>query len=401
LLKKQGFDVICIGIQFYSKEKEKMIADRYNRHQDFELDPEVREPAPFIGISVIDNLNEVKSICDKIGLTFYAVDASGEYQNLITDKLVAAKIGGMSFSPSVYVTKLIFEILLQKCQKLKADHIASGHYAKVLKNQATKSFNIFVANDVLHDQSKDFCILDQKILSKIILPFSEMRRVEVEKIGKQILGLKFIESVDKNFDLLSHQKMPQFTLERSPEVMIKEGAVLDLRSDTVITDHEGIHNFYYGMNDLKTKSGLPLDKSMAVLDIVYSTGSVVAGVLSDMKVQMVILKDVILQGELDITKPVDIYLKVNNSEDLLRGTVFFNNNSFCYIELEEEYHGLIIKGEYVAFYNKKGVSGRLMGGGEVLKAGLIDNGEFLKLPKYDEFADDEPEVLVDIYKFKL
>lgn len=226
-----------------------------------------------------------------------------------------------------------------------------------------------------------------------------MRRVEVEKIGHQILNLKFIESNEKSEDLFSHKDMPQFTHERSPESMIKEGALLDIRTETIITDHEGVHHFHYGMKDLKTKNGIALDKNMAILDIIYGNGTIQAGELEDVKVKTIVLRDCLFQGEIDKTTPIEVYVKIKTDKELFKGTLFFNNNTFCHIVLEDIFQGLIIRGQYLTFYNKKGVSGRLIGGGEVLKAGEIKNGAFEKLPKYDDYGE-EHEVPIDVYRFK-
>ena len=352
-----------------------------------------------MGVSIINNLNNVKNICDKIGLTFYAVDASGEYQDQITDRIIAANIGGISFSPKIVVTKLIFEILYEKCKKFNASYISTGHYAKVVKNQKTKSYNVFVANDVVYDQSHELSQLSQEVLSKVLLPFSEMRRIEVEKIGNQILNLNFVPSDNASVDIFTHEKMPQFTQERAPESMIKEGAVLDIRTENIITDHEGVHHFHYGMKDLKTKNGIALEKNIAILDIIYGNGTIQAGELEDIKVKIIVLRECLFQGEIDTTTPIEVYIKLKGEEGLFKGTLFFNNNTFCHIELDSIYNGLIIRGQYITFYNKKGVSGRLIGGGEVLKAGEIINGSFEKLPKYDDYGDDI-EVPVDVYRFK-
>lgn len=401
LLKKQGFEVICLGIQFYSKEKEAAFTDRlYRENEDLYDDPEDIGPAPFIGVSVIENLTRVKSICEKVGLSFFAVDATGEYQHMITDKMTAAILGGIGFSPKVVVTKLIFDILLQKAEKLNADYISTGHYAKVVKNQMTKSFNIYVANDTLNDQSKDFCLLNQKILSKIILPFSEMRKVEVNKIGNQILKINFLMTDDEDFDFYSRYGLAKFVKERTPLSMLKEGVVLDRRSDTVLTDHDGIHNFHYGQGALKSKAGLPFDKSLTIIDIVYGNGTVVAGLEEDVTVKLIVLRNVQFQGEIDKTKPQSIYLNIDRVEGVVRGTMYFNNNSNVYVELDETYYGVLVKGEFAAFYNKPGLSGRLIGGGEIVSSGEVDNGQFVRLPNYDDYPQDDQGNTIDIYKFK-
>jgi tRNA-specific 2-thiouridylase len=227
-----------------------------------------------------------------------------------------------------------------------------------------------------------------------------MRKVEVGKIGSQILNLNFIENKETNLDIMCNPLIARFTEERAPYVMMKEGVIIDQRQDKVITDHDGIHRYYHGQNDLKTKGGLPVEKSMTVLEINYGNGTIIAGEKNDLRVKIIILKEVQFQGLIDSTKPFGVSLKCKGKDTLLRGTLYFNNNSYCHIVLDEIQNDLFVRGDYIAFYNKPGVSGRLIGGGEVLKAGEIENGIFHHLPRYEDDDDKELENVVDIYQLK-
>ena len=119
LLKKQGHDVIGIGIVFGRSPSEQ---------------EENKSKAEFVGVYQLNDVDSVKKICQQIDIPFYAVDATKKYQARITDQLVGARVGGLLFSPKVHCNKLIFETLIEKMEKLGADAIASGHYSKVIKN---------------------------------------------------------------------------------------------------------------------------------------------------------------------------------------------------------------------------------------------------------------------------
>ena len=63
--------------------------------------------------------------------------------------------------------------------------------------------------------------------------------------------------------------------------------------------------------------------------------------------------------------------------------------------------GLIYQGEFIAFYNRSGTMGRVVGAGEVRTCGYIDFKDLRTFPKKrEEIEADEEKPKVDIYSFK-
>lgn len=193
LLKRQGFEVIGLAVCFKSTVEQEMPA-RYDSYG--ELIP----ASPFMGEYIIDSLDEVRRVANEVGITFYATDASREYQDKVTDFVVGARIGGRTFSPKINTTELMFDILASKAESLGASLIGTGHYGKVVKNNVSKTHNIFVSQDLDNDQSYLLSKCSEKVLSMMHLPLSDMRKEEVIKIAK---GLK-IEHIEKD----ENEKIP-------------------------------------------------------------------------------------------------------------------------------------------------------------------------------------------------
>ena len=205
LLKRQGHDVIGIGIVF-GRSPTAGDADK--------------DKAEFVGVYQLSDVESVKKICQQIDIPFFAVDATKKYQARITDQLVGARVGGLLFSPKVHCNKLIFETLIEKMEKLGADAISSGHYSKVIKNLNNVDFNIYVANDIEHDQSYLLSQLTQEQLSKIVFPLAEMRKKEVEKV-REMISVKVLEPYKGIKDIMKHKKMVEFVEENISKTLVK------------------------------------------------------------------------------------------------------------------------------------------------------------------------------------
>ena len=148
LLKKQGYKLIGIGLQLFA---------------------EGDEAGPFADVAVLD-LNKIKSICNYLDIPFYAVNAVDLFADRVLDPLVGRVLSGQTFEPLVFLNSVLLEVLNEKAKKFQTNLIATAHYAKVLKNQKTGSFELMVANDLEFDQSYYLANIKQNHLENLILP---------------------------------------------------------------------------------------------------------------------------------------------------------------------------------------------------------------------------------------
>ena len=318
LLKKQGHEVYNIGINFFSEEFD-------NRRQLFDDKGEPIDFSPFQGIFQIEDLDRVKKLSDELGIPFYAVQASAEYQHYVTDRIVASRIGGRSFSPKVHASRLIFEILKTKAKVLEADCISTGHYAKVVHNKSLDSTQVFVSNDLDNDQSYLLSSLDPDALDILLLPLSDMRKTEVQKIAES-LKLEFLETNQEASLLMENEELGQFVAERSPSKMHKEGNLIDYKNETVLGDHDGIHNYALGSSDIKTKSGTLLDKDYEVIGFRYAAGTVYLGYKDDLKFDTVIINNVKYSKGTDLSQPSEVFIKIREKGEKIPATLYPLNN---------------------------------------------------------------------------
>ncbi|MCP4912938.1 MAG: hypothetical protein GY909_07455 [Oligoflexia bacterium] len=412
LLKKQGHDVVGIGIVFGRTESEddqddvaakaaqaaKEAKDKSSSKKKNNEEAEVKKKAEFVGVYQLSKVEEVKKICDSIDIPFYAVDATKKYQAQITDPLVGARIGGQLFSPKVHCNKLIFETLIEKMDKLGADMVASGHYAKVIKNLNNGEFNLYVANDIENDQSYLLSQLEQDQLSKILFPLAEMRKQEVEKI-KEMINVKVIDKYSGIKDIMKHPKIVEFVEDQMPGSLKKEGPMIEYKNESMMGDHEGIHKFFLGEKEIKTKQGTLLDKSLVISKINYGGGVVYLSYDHELFFKYISLKNVSYSGTFDLTKPIEVFIQTEEFGKKLKGIFYMKNNNSAFIELAKSEEGLLHKGQYVTLFNRSGLGGKIIGGGDVMTSGNLVKGAIKSQPeKYDD--DDESEENIDIYEFK-
>ena len=129
LLKKQGYNVIGIALQLFE---------------------EGEVAGPFQEMMVTD-FTKIKAICTTLEIPFYAVNAAAIFKDQVLDFVIGRVLSGQTYEPIVFYNRILIEVLKEKAAKFNTNLVATGHYAKVLKNQKTGMFEILVANDLPND----------------------------------------------------------------------------------------------------------------------------------------------------------------------------------------------------------------------------------------------------------
>lgn len=377
LLKKQGYTVI--GVSFVLLDGELVEEDIIPHYH-------------------IPDLEEVGKICQNLEITFYAVNLCDEFRSEVINKAVSLRATGEQISPSAITTKLMFDSLYQKMESLKADHIATGHYAKVLFNHSSSTFSLLSANDTDADQSYDLSLVEKSHFAKLMLPLSDIRQYEVERISK-MMGCPVLpnnrgpENIDS---FLKSESFRKFVTKKLPYSMIRKGPLIDYVEDVYLTDHEGVHNFFVGQSRITTET-MNLDSTFRVETISYGKGIVFVKRGQESNTNYIFINNFDCDLKFNRSVPIDAYVKLNTSADLLKCSVFFKNNNCALIKLEETLKEFIGPGTCAVLYNKKGVGARVLGPGNVFRVGQFAQLERViiddDVEEFNSDDDDETKAL--------
>lgn len=369
LLKKQGYRCIGIGLQLFEPEE---------------------DTGPFADV-VVRDLNKLKAICTYLDIPFYAVNASEIFADTVLDPLVGRILSGNTFEPLVFLNLVLMEVLLEKAKKFNTDLIATGHYAKVLKNQKTGSFELLVANDLEHDQSYMLARLEQNHLGHLMLPLSEIRKKEVEKIG-ELIKVDYLKRPKTNIHhIMRDPRMINLVESRSPKDLRRAGTMYDYRTESSVCEHVGIHRFHIGQKNLPSKQEMPIDPNKEVISIIPFKGNIFIDYPDRLRYSHALLSRFIPAANLDMTLPMTVYVKMSSGAEKIPCRIYFKNNQTVLVDFEMERPGLLVAGQFFVFYSRALEKGKIVGSGIVEVGGVFGNGEFNTLPINKKDSDDEDE----------
>jgi len=161
LLKQQGFEVIGIFMKNWEDDDD---SEYCSSNIDFV---------------------DAAAVADVIGIPIEHVNFAAEYKDRVFAEFLREYSAGRTPNPDVLCNAEIkFKAFLDHALRLGADHIATGHYARV--RQRNGRFELLKGLDPGKDQSYFLHRLNQAQLAKTLFPVGELPKTEVRHIAAQI-----------------------------------------------------------------------------------------------------------------------------------------------------------------------------------------------------------------------
>lgn len=132
----------------------------------------------------VEAAERARKTAQKLEIPFYVLNFAQEFKKRIVDYFLMEYKKGRTPNPCVICNKEIkFGLLLEKAFTMKADFIATGHYANVIKQG--NLYKLLKGKDKQKDQSYFLWQLSQKQLKRMILPVGNYTKKEVRVLANK------------------------------------------------------------------------------------------------------------------------------------------------------------------------------------------------------------------------
>ena len=132
----------------------------------------------------LDDVEDARSVAQRLGIPYYVFDFSGEFKEKIIDKFVASYISGVTPNPCIDCNRYMkFSKLYDRARELGCDYVVTGHYAKIEKSG--EKYLLKKGLDESKDQSYVLCFLTQEQLSHTLFPLGELTKNEAREIAEK------------------------------------------------------------------------------------------------------------------------------------------------------------------------------------------------------------------------
>lgn len=244
LLKKQGYEVVGITMSIYDKS----------------IGLPETEKSGCYGPNEEKELEEAKKACEKIGIKHYVIDLKKQYKENVVDYFCDSYLDGKTPNPCVNCNaKMKFGYLLEEAKKsgINFDYFATGHYVRVVKDEATGRFLLKKGLDPKKDQSYFLNKLTQEQLSNLIFPIGEYIKEDLKNIAREV-GLDYYADKDESQDFVEAEDYTVLFKDKE----VKHGDIIDVKGN-IVGKHNGIINYTIGQ-----RKGLDLGGTSEALYVV-------------------------------------------------------------------------------------------------------------------------------------
>ncbi|TGU72569.1 tRNA 2-thiouridine(34) synthase MnmA [Geomonas terrae] len=223
LLKEQGYDVIGVSLQLYDR-------------------PENTPSGGKTCCSLTDVMDAAR-VAKKLGIPFQVIDMRERFKELVIDDFVAEYASGRTPNPCARCNERIkFGLLLETADALNADLLATGHYARIEKDE-DGVFQLCKGHDPRKDQTYFLFAMNQEQLSRTIFPVGRMEKPEVRALAARF-GLPVASKQEsQEICFIPDNDYVRFLEERG--VSNPGGDIVD-REGKRLAGHDGIHRYTVG-----------------------------------------------------------------------------------------------------------------------------------------------------------
>jgi len=129
---------------------------------------------------------DAKAVANRLGIPFHVFDFSDEFRNKVIEQFIQCYECGATPNPCIACNRhLKFARLLQQAELLGCDFIVTGHYAQIIKDEASGRYLLYKAVDRAKDQSYFLYSLTQKQLAHTLLPLGTMTKEQVRLLAEE------------------------------------------------------------------------------------------------------------------------------------------------------------------------------------------------------------------------
>jgi len=327
LLKEEGFDVtgvtMCLGI---------------------------RQEGEGVRCCGFDAIDDAKHVCDHLQIPHFIFDYAAEMEERIIHKFVAEYQKGRTPNPCIDCNRhLKFGSLLAKAKIMGFDYLATGHYARIEKQQDT--WHLLRPKDKIKDQTYFLYPIKVEDLSSLLFPLGSLNKDEVRTLAKKE-GLHVAQKAESQ-DICFITQGDYRIFFQEKKVVTAGGDIVDMAGN-ILGKHKGI--IYYTIGQ-RGGLGISAKTPLYVAEIDAVKNRVVVGEKKDLYSIGLFAGDVNLLTD-DLPAEMEAKIRYRKKSALCSVQKEANKLKVVFKEAQES----ITPGQAVVFY----------AGDDVLGGGVIE-----------------------------
>lgn len=304
----------------------------------------------------LDGINDARRVALQLGIPHYVVDFTEPFKARVIDYFTNEYLRGRTPNPCVQCNRYIkWGELLRKADALGAAFIATGHYARIRRDDTTGRYILARGHDRRKDQSYALWALTQEQLARTLFPLAEWTKDETRAYleRRNIAVAHKHESYELCF--VPDNDYARFIAETVPESSNTAGPIL--YRDRVLGQHRGYPFYTIGQ---RRGLGVAFPEPLYVLDIVPEQNAIIVGPEDELYHARLTAGAVNCIKYPELAEPMDLVVKIRYKDDGAPARCWIADDGLLYVEFETPRRA-ITPGQSVVLYD----------GDDVVAGGII------------------------------
>ncbi len=239
-----------------------------------------------------------RSLAHELGVPHFSIDLRAEFRAGVVDPWLTAHAGGLTPNPCVRCNGSVrLDAMLDLATRLGSSTLATGHYARIHRDEDARGPLLRTAVDPAKDQSYALTALSPASLKRLRFPLGELTKPEVRALAERA-GLPVAARPDsQDLCFLAGTRRSDF-LARHGHLDARVGPIVD-RDGRVLGEHPGVQEVTVGQRrGLGSGAGLNGGgEPLYVLGTDVSSNTVTVGPRTELLTQTVPVHDVTLHRD--------------------------------------------------------------------------------------------------------
>lgn len=267
----------------------------------------------------ISDIVNAQILASKLGIKHYVIDREKEFKKYVVDYFVNTYLEGKTPNPCVVCNEFVkIPFLFQELKTFEGDYIATGHYAKIVKED--NSFFLTKAKDKFKSQEYFLSRVNQDLFPYILFPLGGYIKEETKK-----LALTIASKIDYSFRTTESQEVCfvkpgehyiDFIKDYSGKELIYNGEILVENEPSVKKRVDNILKFTIGQ---RKGLGISYKEPLYVKYIDLERRQVIVTTKEKLGTKSFSLKNIITYKELSKNKVYDI--KIRYKTEPIKGRI--------------------------------------------------------------------------------
>ena len=296
MLKKQGYDVVGITMKTWDY----VSAGGTSGKQ--------------VGCCTLESMNDARGVAARFDFPHFVVDIRDEFGDWVIDRFTSDYLQGRTPNPCVLCnTHIKWSALLRRADDLGCDLIATGHYARLRRDDASGRTVLMKGLDARKDQSYALWGVSQENLSRTVLPLGQYEKPAIRELAAEY-GLLRVAAKPDSYEIcfVPDNDYRRFLRDRVGDLDARIGkGPFVTSSGEVVGQHEGFPYYTIGQ---RHGLGIAMGEPYYVTGIDAKSNTVTIGPRHELVKKSLIADQFsgIKVGSLGSDLPVDAKIRYND-----------------------------------------------------------------------------------------